>query len=661
MKLLTLFLALAAIGQTALAADSDSPFQLGHGFATKFSKRLSEVDNRLNVIQREMVTLPVMSDLDARGTHGYHSNFIFSSEDNWFQISWDQPRNVDGIGMIPTRIITQSGLRANYGLPSRMRIEATGPGHVGTFTLAEIANTRLDLRLGEPIFIDLPATAVTSLRFVPIDLPTLPGKFVRFFSLAEVMVYQGQENIAYTGKFSSAFSIDSEAGWNLGYLTDSQSPLGPPELPIVGKSFGWHADMAGADVPTWAVVDLGSKKKFDAIRLVAARGDAPIKGPGFGFPVNFQLESADDAVHGPWTTLWTTSDTYFVNPGYNPTMFRIPPTAARYVRIMVTKRHAPDHFTIPRVLVSELEVLHEGKNLALGAAVDTPDKFASINHDATRIWSRAGLTDGYSSTGKLIPERQWVSSLSRRFDLTEEMQRLAAERGQIIQRWHQWSLALLFMILSAVIFTLLFWQVRLRVANRRTMHSLRNRISSDLHDEVGSNLATIALLAELDPAPGNLEDIHRLSLESSLSLREIVEITIASKRARKPLLDRMREIASLMLREQKWVIEGTASPELDLERRRHFVFFFKEALHNIIRHADASEVSITFEKLKSDYQFTVKDDGKGIEKPSPDVMGNFRTLHQRAEALGGSLDIQSRLGQGTRLILRFPIHAKPRK
>ncbi len=626
--------------------------------ARRFSTSLGPIAARLAAIDAAMEALPVMSDIDALGTHGFHSNFTPTAEDHWFEIAWDTPQDLDGIAIVPTRITTQSGRRSNYGFPSRLRIEATRAGVPGRFVLAEISETRLDLRRGEPLFRIVEARSITSLRFVPEELPTMPGKTVRFFSLAEVMVFRGRDNLARSGRLSANYSIDAEVGWNIHYLTDGQSPLGPPELPQPGHSLGWHGDMRkGPGAEVWAAIDLGAPLDFDTIRLIAARGDAPIKGPGFGFPVRFHFDAADAAA-GPWREIWSTGARRVPNPGYNPMVFHFPARRARFVRLVVDEQDAPDSFTTPRVLLSELEIRRNGRNLSRGRPVTTTDSYDAIKHDATRVWSRAGLTDGHTSTGLIIPERDWAEGLSRRFDLVCERNRLLAGRDGLLAFWRQLTLGLLFVALVGAVVGLVIWQVRLRLAARRAVLALRSSISSDLHDEVGSNLATIALLSELPPASENLEDISRLSRETSLALREIVEITVASQRARKPLAERLREIASLMLRHQQWTFEATASPALDLERRKHFVFYFKESLHNIIRHAGARKVSIVLEKIPPDYRLVIHDDGRGISHDSADAAGNFHTLRQRAERLHGTLEVDSALGEGTRLTLHFPIQPR---
>lgn len=649
---LSLLLSLSGV---AAAQGESEPRAAGYWLANRFSNRLSGIESRLSTIFGDLHELPVMPDLDALGTHGFHSNFIASSEDNWFQIQWDEPKRIDGIAMIPTRLTTQSGERSNYGLPNSLRIEVRKAGSSDFTVLHTIRDTHLDQRRGDPLFVAIPPVEVLALRFVPIDLPTLPGKFVRFFSLSELMVFDGERNIAPSGQLSAPFSIDTEVGWNLQYLTDSQSPLGPPEFPIPGRSLGWHADNGETqDSRCFASIDLGETRRFDSIRLIAARGDAPIKGPGFGFPRRFDLECSDSP-DGPWRILWSTQGMDFPNPGYNPAIFRFPEASGRFVRLLVTRFDAPDQMTVPRVLLSECEVIHEGKNLALGCPVTTSDRRASIPHDATRVWSSESLTDGYTSTGRIMPLRHWAEDLSKRFDLLCEQRTLLAERDEIVSRHHNLFLFSVFSVLGLAILGMMVWQVRIRLNNRRQVAALRRRISSDLHDEVGSNLATIALLSEMAPAPGHLNDISRLSRETSQSLREIVEITLAPKRARKPISERLREIASLMLREHQWTFEGHASPEIDLEQRRNLVFFFKESLHNVIRHAHAGRVSISIEEVDRMFRLTITDDGKGMNNPSTDVAGNLHTLRQRADSLRGELQVESSPDRGTCLILVFPI------
>lgn len=651
-------MAAAILGEAGSGRAAES---FEHWLATRLNERLPAVERRLAEVTGELKKLPTLPDMDALGSHGFHSNFTGDSESNWFSVSWPAARKVDGIALIPTRLSTQSGEMSNYGFPKRLRVEAILPGREERVVIAELEDSHLDFRRGDPVFFDLPPTELRALFFVPVDLPTFPGKSVRFFSVSELMVFEGERNIALEGELGAGFSIDAEVGWNIRYLVDGQSPLGPPEVARPGRSLGWHADIAeSGTTTTWAEVDLGSVQRIDGVRIIAARGDSPVKGPGFGFPESFKIEVSNRPDDPARESVWDTGEYDFPNPGYNPVPISFAPVMGRFVRLSVTGQHQPDRLTAPRVLLSEFEVLDGTRNLALGKGVKTPDLTKSRPHDAKRVWSVSGLTDGKSSTGTLIPVRRWVSELSRRFDLALERRALLLEREAILKRTHLWALATVFTVLSAVIVGLVIWLLRIRHASRRHMRELRRRISSDLHDEVGSNIATISLLADLSPGAGDPErlgDISRLARESALSLREIIDLTIAPARARKPLAERLREIANLMLKDHLWEFQGDSSPDLDPEQRRNLIFFFKEALHNISRHAAADRVEIHFNQVGANLVLKVADNGRGLPPAASAGAPRLRTLEQRAESLHGSLDIDSSQGLGTTLTLRFPLQS----
>ncbi|MBN8458011.1 MAG: discoidin domain-containing protein [Verrucomicrobia bacterium] len=649
----------ASLPRPATAESGPPDDGISHGIAMRLSGRLPAVEARLAEIAEETARLPVMPDMDSLGSHGYHSDFTMDSESNWFRIDWPEPRRIDGIALIPTRLTTQSGEMSNYGLPNRLRIEAGRPGKDAPEVIAELSDTCLEMRRGEPVFLSVGPLEVRWLRVIPIDLPPLPGKSVRFFSVSEFLVFDGPRNIAPEGGLSAGYSIDAEVGWNIRYLVDGQSPLGPPEKPPHPKCLGWHADIAATgDTVTWAAVDLGVARTVDRVRIVAAKGDSPVKGPGFGFPAGFRIETSPDAAGDQWTEVWNSGADLYQNPGYNPVDLSFPPHTARRVRLFIDKQHQPDHLTAPRVLLSEFEIYHDGELLSLDKPVATSDRVKSRPHDATRIWSGDGLTDGCTSTGTLIPQRQWVEELATRFRLSVERSALLKERARVLTATRAWTLATAFTVLGITIIGLTVWMIRLRLAARRHIRNLRRRISSDLHDEVGSNLATISLLAEIGPSDAGrapLGDIGRLAREASLSLHEIVDLTLVPKRARKPLPERLREIAGLMLKDHRWQLEGEASPELDPEQRRNLIFYFKEALHNILRHAKAAEVSIRLAADGRDVLLTISDDGVGLPPAPPAGGPRLRTLEQRAESLHGGLEIHTGPGRGTTLILRFPL------
>jgi signal transduction histidine kinase len=630
-------------------------FDVAHWGAQKFTS-LSQYEDRLEAIESEISGLPRASDLDARGTHGFHSNFTPTADSNWISLSWPKGQWVESIALVPTRINTQSGTFANYGFPRSLKIEGidmSGRKNV----IAQIANTRLDLRKGDPLFMEIDRQQLRSIRIMPTDLPELMDKKdVRGFSLAECFVFDQGVNHAPSAMLQASFSIDGEPGWNIRYLTDLQSPLGPPEFAQVGRSLGWHSDLQVLERDTaWIEIDLGKVCEFDSIRVFGARGDAPLKGPGFGFPQRMIFEVRNHAEELP-RLLWEPSHELIDNPGYNILPISLPPTKARYVRLTVEMPDKPDDLSIARVLLSEWEIRYRGNNIALGKTVTSNDGYESIPHDSTRIWSRKGINDGYTSSGKIISDLAWISGLSRRFDLRVERQSLIEKIAEIRHRSQQVVNSFLITILSLIILSLALALRRTLRQSALRMKQLRMSISSDLHDEVGSNLATISLLADL-PQQGNssaLKDVQRLARESSLSLREIVDLTLGD-RPRRPLVERMKDIAKLMLCDHEWTLDADVSPELNPLQRRDLIFFFKEALHNIIQHAHANHVTIRLYQDQELIKLVVADDGCGFEfAPEKSLL----TLHQRAASLGAVLLVESIKQKGTSLQLTFHVNTK---
>lgn len=618
---------------------------------------LDRYEKRMAEIEAEMRTLPRASDLDARGTHGYHSDFTTDSRSNWIELSWPTGQWLDSLALIPTRINTQSGVFANYGFPRSLLVEAIDT-HGQPVEIASVKDTRLDLRWGDPLYLPFPRMHVRSLRITPTDLPELKDKKnVRGFSLAECLVFDQNVNRASAATLRAAYSIDGESGWNIRYLTDMQSPLGPPEKGHAGESLGWHSDLLiiGQQSP-WIEIDLGRVREFDSFRLFGARGDSPIKGPGFGFPQHMRVEVRSTPEDSP-RTVWDSGNDMIPNPGYNALDVPISRTSARFVRLVVEKPDQPDMLTIPRVLVSEWEIRDGQDNIALHCDVMSNDGYDSIPHDSKRVWSRKGINDGYTSSGRIMPDYEWITGLSRRFDLLVERDAVGGKIAAIGSRARHIANSILIAALSLIIASLVLMLRRSHMQNAKKIKELRMSISSDLHDEVGSNLATISLLADLPQGlgeGGTLKEVKRLATETSLSLREIVDLTLAD-RTRRPLAERLRDIASLMLCDHQWILEAERPPELGPLHRRDLIFYFKEALHNVIQHASASRVMIRLYVIEKRLFLEIQDDGCGFIY---DHAKSLITLHQRATSLGGNLQVNTGHGKGTCLYLDFPFYFK---
>lgn len=153
--------------------------------------------------------------------------------------------------------------------------------------------------------------------------------------------------------------------------------------------FGYHSGIESRqDAEKWVQVDLGRAMPIRTMTLIGCYDEFAGIGAGFGFPVRFRIEAANDPAFKNGVTLIadrTSSDV--PNPGVIPQRFEAEVTA-RYVRVTATRLASRQNDFI--FSLAEMLVLGpEGENVASGASVTSQDSV-----DAPPRWRRENLTDG---------------------------------------------------------------------------------------------------------------------------------------------------------------------------------------------------------------------------------------------------------------------------
>jgi signal transduction histidine kinase len=206
----------------------------------------------------------------------------------------------------------------------------------------------------------------------------------------------------------------------------------------------------------------------------------------------------------------------------------------------------------------------------------------------------------------------------------------------------------------------------------RALEGERNRIARDLHDDLGSSLARISLLSSLvrqDRRDPEQVEAHALKLAQSAdstvrALEEIVWAVRSGNDTLQSLVDYIAHFAAEMF-------EGNPTRcRLDLPHDlpaqalppdlRHNIFLVvKEALTNVIKHASATEVLVKAKMSSRCLEIQIQDNGQGFEVPpdsAPREHHGLENLRRRAEAIGSTLNVQSKRGAGTTvsLAVNFP-------
>jgi signal transduction histidine kinase len=212
-------------------------------------------------------------------------------------------------------------------------------------------------------------------------------------------------------------------------------------------------------------------------------------------------------------------------------------------------------------------------------------------------------------------------------------------------------------------------QQRQNVEHQRAMEQERTRIAQDLHDELGSGITEISMLiarAKFATIPDEkrnqyLEHVREKAGQVVTVLDEIVW-------AMNPRHDSLASLVSyfciyadrfLGLANIAWHLEssaGTTNHMIDSRCRHQLFLAFKEALTNVVRHAQASEVHLSIRVERDQLRLTVSDNGRGFSQAAPtEAMDGIANMRARVEKLGGKFEIAGNAGSGTTVQFYVPL------
>jgi signal transduction histidine kinase len=206
---------------------------------------------------------------------------------------------------------------------------------------------------------------------------------------------------------------------------------------------------------------------------------------------------------------------------------------------------------------------------------------------------------------------------------------------------------------------------RRRLMSKEQLDQIRKRIASDLHDDIGSNLGSISLIARTarkdlvrlhgpEEIAEDLGEVETIARESSLAMRDIVWLLERRQDSIGDLVQRMRETAGRLLREINFTLEcesNKTASKLSLDAKRHLFLFYKEAIHNVLKHSHANRVSIRLWDEDDKLALEILDNGVGLPINNEARPATVNKLEDRARVLDGLLQIASSKETGTRIRL----------
>ena len=200
---------------------------------------------------------------------------------------------------------------------------------------------------------------------------------------------------------------------------------------------------------------------------------------------------------------------------------------------------------------------------------------------------------------------------------------------------------------------------RQRVEHQREMEQERARVAQDLHDELGSGLTEISMLAARARAASEEKRASYLGLAGDKA-REMVSALDEIVWAMNPRHDSLGSLVSyfslyadrfLGLAGIAWKLDGppeTSDCALSSRHRHQLFLAFKEALTNVVRHSGATEARVSIRVEGGQLRLSVADNGCGLpSRLRTEEMDGMVNMKARLEKLGGRFEISPRPGGGT--------------
>lgn len=217
--------------------------------------------------------------------------------------------------------------------------------------------------------------------------------------------------------------------------------------------------------------------------------------------------------------------------------------------------------------------------------------------------------------------------------------------------WRSW---IAYFIYGSLFLYAINWVFSMRLKRQKEKEELRLKISSDIHDDVGSLLATLSMQSEIMSLKQKgdekkaLLDISNMGREAMEKLRDIVWALDSRRDKYENLIDKMKYFlhSKFSNSSMSYIFESDTIPDKQFIRpdvRQNIYLLFKEAVTNLIKHSNGTQSDISLEKQGKFLVLRIYDNGTNndIEKSEGQGLVNMK---MRAKRINGTLHIDQTNG-----------------
>ncbi len=200
---------------------------------------------------------------------------------------------------------------------------------------------------------------------------------------------------------------------------------------------------------------------------------------------------------------------------------------------------------------------------------------------------------------------------------------------------------------------------------QKLLEQERERISHDMHDDLGAGISALKLQAEFlkqkaedDDLQNDIDELLKTSEEMNLSMREMLWSLNSGNDTLGSFIDYAIQYTSNFLRKTK-IKFGSENEDIisetpiSTELRRNMFLCLKEAVNNAYKHSHANKLNLSFFQEGNVFTMKISDDGDGIPEGHPEGNG-LRNMKRRMEEQKGECHILKD-GPGTQIIFKTTI------
>lgn len=230
--------------------------------------------------------------------------------------------------------------------------------------------------------------------------------------------------------------------------------------------------------------------------------------------------------------------------------------------------------------------------------------------------------------------------------------------------WQTWWFKLFCVIAGGIIIYAIYYY---RMQKFRDILRIRNKIASDLHDDLGATLSSISIMSELvnqqiknqsPQASSLLEKIGSSSRNMIESVNDMVWAINPKNDSFENIIKRMRTFASEILSAKDIAFhfdfdKNLLQSKLKMDMRRDFYLIFKEAVNNVAKYSGATNAFVMIWNRNDNLKMTIRDDGNGFELNTVKAGNGLLNMQQRADGMKARFNLESIPGRGTTVELEF--------